>query len=161
MKELYKEWYTYLYLVGLDITNDKHLIEEKINDTLIIYTKSYDSSRSKPITFLTNIMINNINYYYLRKKNKKIILIDNYHEDCEEMCWGNDTVDVVDREKKLTIIKNNLYILGDEDRELFNKFYFELYSLEELSIYSELNINTIKSKLERAKKKIKKHIENN
>jgi len=165
MRELHNTWYTYLYGVGIKLTYDIELIEENIHDTLIIYSESYDETRSKPITFLTRVMMNNI-IKQLERRNKLILIEEfptsEYNTQYQFQNWedSEDWEDLEDNKNKLKLIKDNLYILNDTNRDIFNKYYFDLYSLDELVQEFNLNLSNVKNRLHHSKKKIKKQIEN-
>ncbi len=93
------------------------------------------------------------------RRKKKIPIQQIENED--EYSYIQDSVEtysqIFSADKKM-IIDNALSCLDNESRAIVNLFYYEEFSLEEISDLVNSNINTVKSKLFRARQKMKSAI---
>jgi len=123
-------------------------IDDAIQETMIQTYKSIKSLR-KPESFkswIIRILINNCNKIY--KKQKKFISyeqhLDNYLDDNRQNLIQTD-IDFY------LLMK----FLNDDERTAITLYYLENYNIKEISKILKTNENTIKTRLSRAKKKIK------
>lgn len=125
-------------------------IDDAIQETMLKAFKSIKKLKNEEYfkTWIIKILINNCNNIY-RKKKKKEILIEDYSKELK-----SETNKLEHVEKKLdfySIIK----ILDYEEKIILVLYYMENFTTKEISKIIKLNSNTVKSKLLRAKNKLK------
>lgn len=127
-------------------------INEAVQETIIEAFKSINKLRNIEYfkTWIIKILINNCNKIY--KQNRKNNLVD--YENVVEIDNRNNI------ENKINDL--DFYILIDilnyEERIIITLYYLEEFTTKEISKILDKPEGTIKSKLSRAKVKIKKHI---
>lgn len=127
-------------------------INEAVQETIIEAFKSINKLRNIEYfkTWIIKILINNCNKIY--KQNRKNNLVD--YENVVEIDNRNNI------ENKINDL--DFYILIDilnyEERIIITLYYLEEFTTKEISKILNKPEGTIKSKLSRAKVKIKKHI---
>ncbi len=147
-----------LYKICVTRLNNEHDIDDAIQETMLqAYEKIHqlhDNSKFKAWTI--KILINNCNLIYKRKK-KTILLNDEnnifeYLEKSENL--GN-----------INLIENTLDFyklisgLTYKEKIILILYYAEDFSINEISKILNMNENTVKTKIRRAKEKIKSKIE--
>lgn len=145
-----------LYRIGKTRLNDDNDIGDAIQETMI---KSYKNIRKlknneKFKSWIIKILINECNSIY-KKRRKKQILFDKISE---ENLINNQIDSIQESDLNMdfeTLIKN----LNYEEKLVITLFYSNKCSCNEISDILNMNINTVKSKLNRAKEKIKKYYE--
>lgn len=101
-------------------------------------------------TWIIKILINQCNKIY-KKKYKQAILFNKSVEKIE-IAEGQDDMNNVENKLDFeTVLKNLTY----EDRLLITLYYNSQFSIKEIAELLNSNVNTIKSRLLRIKKKIK------
>lgn len=100
-------------------------------------------------TWIIKILINKCNDIY-RSKGRISIYIDN--TDVEDKYEKDD---VSDLENKLSF-EDIIKILDKEDRTIITLYYNNDFSIKQISEILKMNENTVKTRLSRAKSKIKK-----
>lgn len=123
-------------------------IDDAIQETMIKAFKSIKKLKNEEYfkTWIIKILINNCNNIYRKKKE---ILIEDYSKELK-----SETNKLEHVEKKLdfySIIK----ILDYEEKIILVLYYMENFTTKEISKIIKLNSNTVKSKLLRAKNKLK------
>ena len=123
-------------------------IDDAIQETMLKAFKSIKKLKNEEYfkTWIIKILINNCNNIYRKKKE---ILIEDYSKELK-----SETNKLEHVEKKLdfySIIK----ILDYEEKIILVLYYMENFTTKEISKIIKLNSNTVKSKLLRAKNKLK------
>lgn len=144
-----------LYKIAKTRLSSDYDIRDAIQETMIIvYTnlkKLKDNSKFK--SWVIKILINECNKIYKKNKNKnkinKSIILESFDNSDNSIQEANSKIDF------------NMLIncLDYEERIIITLFYNNSYSCLEISKILNKNINTIKSKLNRARNKIKKNYE--
>lgn len=141
-----------LYRIAKTRLNNDDDISDAIQETIIKAYKKLkklkDNSKFK--SWIIKILINECNLIY--KKQKKQINICNKVEDDISLDIENDFMYGLNSRLNFELLINKL---DYEERLIVTLFYNSLYSCNEISGILNLNINTVKSKLRRAKEKIK------
>lgn len=139
--------------------NNKEVAEDLTQD---IFVKCYNSlhtykGKSKLKTWLWRIAINHCKDYLKSWYNKKIILTGNestyigvQKESVEQ------TVIQQDEDQRLASAVMNLPI---KYREVIYLFYFEELPIKEIAVVIEVNENTVKTRLRKAKELLKARLE--
>ncbi len=137
---------TSMYRVAFGILRTEEEISDAISNTVIIVFEKMHTLKNEEFfkTWLTRILINEC--YKICKQNKKII----YLENCDQSNFSyNDTY--TDFETR------NLIKRLDKDlREVVVLYYFEDFSVKEISKIVKIPEGTVKSRLSRARKELEK-----
>lgn len=133
----------------LDIEDD---ICDAIQETMIIGYQNLKKLKEDKYfkTWIIKILINECNKIY-KKKNKQKIL---FNKSVEITAVTESQVDMNYIDNKVdfeTVLENLTY----EDRLLITLYYNSQFSIKEIAKLIKSNVNTVKSKLLRVKKKIK------
>ncbi len=151
IEQLIDTYSDYLYRIAYIYTKDRTAAEEVVQDVfLIYYRKSHQFQGNATLkTYLVKMTINR-SYDYLRSwKNKKHIVL--------EMIKGSAKgVEQLYVEKELRgEITAAVLTLPIKDREVLLLYYYEEMTLAEIAELLELAVSTVKSRLQRAREKLK------
>lgn len=133
---------------------DDNDIEDIIQDTMIQTFKKikFLKNSQKFKSWIIKILINNCNNYYrIKSRNKEIDFNYSYYKELSQ-----NNIDIVDDDINFYQL---LSILEYEERIIIILYYSERFTLKEISKILKINENTIKTKIRRAKDKIKEDIE--
>lgn len=135
-----------LYRVAFSILRTEEEIYDAIsNTTVIVFEKIHTLKKEEFFkTWLTRILINEC--YKIYNQNKKIIYLENCN--IEKLTYHDTYVDFETRK----IIEN----LNQELKEIVVLYYFEDFSVKEISKILEIPEGTVKSRLSRARKELEK-----
>ena len=144
-----------VYTLALRMLKHREEAEEVAQDVFIKVFKSLDKFKgdSKFSTWIYRVTYNtcldNI------KKNKKYlndVAIDEY--TFNKLDTIDNALDNIIKEEKNVLIKNCINKLPEDSSALLTLFYFEELSLDEISKIINVEANTVKVKLFRARKKL-------
>ena len=135
-----------LYRVAFSILRTEDEINDAISNTTVIVFEKIHTLKNEEYfkTWLTRILINEC--YKIYNQNKKIIYLENY--DQEKLTY-NDTYVVDD-------IKNVIKNLDKDLKQIVILYYFEDFSVKEISKIIKIPEGTVKSRLSRARKELEK-----
>lgn len=135
-----------LYRVAFSILRTEDEINDAISNTTVIVFEKIHTLKNEEYfkTWLTRILINEC--YKIYNQNKKIIYLKNY--DQEKLTY-NDTY--VDED-----IKNLIKKLDKDLKQIVILYYFEDFSVKEISKIVKIPEGTVKSRLSRARKELEK-----
>ena len=133
-----------MYLIAKSKLKDEEDIADAIQETILSCYKNLKKLRDKKLfkTWLIRILINECNK--IHRQNKKIIYLENYNQT--DLVYNDKYDDFGVRQaiKKL-----------DEDlKTMVILYYFEEFSVKEISEIQKLPEGTVKSRLSRARKKL-------
>ena len=136
-----------MYRVAFSILKTEEEISDAIsNTTVIVFEKMHTLKNAEFFkTWLIRILINECNK--IHRQNKKIIYLENYNQT--DLVYNDKYDDFGVRQaiKKL-----------DEDlKTMVILYYFEDFNIKEISEIQKLPEGTVKSRLSRARKKIRKY----
>ncbi len=143
-----------LYRIGKTRLSDDNDICDAIQETMIKayrhINKLKDNSMFK--SWIIKILINECNSIY-KKKNKKKMLFEKASIE-ESIHIKSDIIQNIVSDIDFEILVEKL---NYEEKLIVTLFYNSRYSYSEISNILDMNINTVKSKLKRAKEKVKKY----
>ena len=143
-----------LYRIAKVRLSDENDICDAIQETIIIaYKKLHrlkDNSKFK--SWIIKILINECNYKY-RKDKKQENIFDRVK--CNHIVT-DDSIENADTKLNFDILISKL---DYEERLIITLYYNSMFSCSEIAQILHMNVNTIKSKLNRAKSKLKKYYE--
>ena len=133
-----------MYRVAFSILKTEEEISDAISSTTIIVFEKIHTLKNVEFfkTWLIRILINECNK--IHRQNKKIVYLDNYNQT--DLVYNDKYEDFGVRQaiKKL-----------DEDlKTIVILYYFEEFSIKEISEIQKLPEGTVKSRLSRARKKL-------
>jgi RNA polymerase sigma-70 factor (ECF subfamily) len=145
-----------LYRIARSKLTDLDDINDAIQETIIKSYKKLNKLQNIDTfkSWIIKILINECNQIY-RKKSKKNSLINKLYKS-NSMEYNEDSIHSID--SKLDFEKL-LYSLSTDEKLIITLFYNSNYSCSEISKILNMNINTVKSKIARAKEKIRKEFE--
>jgi len=135
-----------MYRVAFGILRTEEEISDAVSNTVVIVFEKIQTLKNENFfkTWLTRILINEC--YKIYKQNKKIIYLENCNQ---ETLIHNDTY--TDFETR-NLIKN----LSEDLREIVVLYYFEDFSVKEISKIVKIPEGTVKSRLSRARQELEK-----
>ena len=151
IEQLIDTYSDYLYRIAFIYTKDRLVAEEVIQDVFFnYYNKSHQFAGNATLkTYLVKMTINR-SYDYLRSwKNKKQVLL----EMIQGSTKGTEQL-YVEKEMRGEITAA-VMTLPVKDREVLLLYYYEEMTVSEISQLLELSVSTVKSRLQRAREKLK------
>ena len=139
-----------LYRVAFGILKNDDEIYDAISATTVkVFENIHTLKKEKYVkTWITRILINEC--YKICNKNKKIIYLENVQQ---KNLVHNDTHEELE-------FKNLIRNLNDELKEIVILYYFEDFSIKEISKIIKIPEGTVKTRLSRARKKLEETILN-
>ena len=144
-----------VYTLAMRILRNKEDAEEISQDTFI---KAYQSigkfkGESKLSTWVYKIAYHKCLDYVKKNKRKPQTSSLEWHEqDC--FTPAEEDWDILETQEKRYLINQALAQLPGEDGVLLTLFYFEAFSLKEISGIMNLTLNTTKVRLHRSRKRL-------
>ena len=147
--------YTSIINMSSNILKDED-IEEIISDVFFILWKNKDKlKRTDKVNFyLVGIAKNLLKEKYRKqKKNLNIDVYENY--------FANDKTleEIYEENAKMQILQKGLNALSDSDKKIFILFYYGNKKSKEIAKEMNMNEITVRSRLHRIKKQIKKDLD--
>lgn len=138
-----------LYKIARMRLNNDYDICEAVQSTMILAYKHIKKVKNTNYlkTWIVRILINECKKIY--KKNKKQILEDT---QMEEVIDTKNDYDLVNSELNFNLL---LRTLDYEERQILILYYSSVFSIKEVSNILHINENTVKTKMRKAKSKLK------
>ncbi len=153
-----REHTSYVYTSILNMSHtalSNEDIEEIISDVFFILWKNKDKLKysDKLSFYLVGIARNLLKEKY--RSQKQNLNIDDY----ENYLSNNKTLDELYEENiSIMILQKRLNLLNDNDRKIFRLFYYGNKKTKEIAKDMDMNEITVRSRLHRIKKQIKKDL---
>ena len=144
-----------VYTLAIRMLKQREEAEEVAQDTFVKVFKSLDKFKgdSKFSTWIYKITYNTcLDRIKKNKKHLKDVAIDEF--TFNKLDSIDNALEHMIKEEKHALIKNCIYKLPEDSSALLTLFYFEELSLEEISQIVNVEANTVKVKLFRARKKL-------
>ncbi|MFF5995634.1 sigma-70 family RNA polymerase sigma factor [Lysinibacillus sp. KU-BSD001] len=152
IQQLIHTYSDYLYRVAFIYTKDASAAEEVVQDVFFNYYRkqSQFKGEAKLKTYLVKMTINR-SYDYLRSwKNKRLVLLEKIHgkpsATTEQLLLNMEMRGEVTRAVLALPVKY---------REVIVLYYYEDFSIGEISALTSVSESALKSRLQRARKKLK------
>lgn len=144
-----------LYFIAKSRLENEEDIKDVIQETICQTYKNLKNLKniSKFDTWIVTILINNCNQLY--RKNKKYSYTIYEKDSINKLHSINEYVET---DTKIDFL-HLLNLLNEDDRTIFVLYYSDNYTTNQISKILKINENTIKSKIKRAKEKIRNNIE--
>lgn len=143
-----------LYRIAKTRLNDDHDINDAIQETMINAYKHLKNLKDNATfkSWIIKILINECNKIYKKKsKNQKLFEKITIEENI------NTKVSSIENINSKMDFELMISQLNYEEKLIVTLFYNNKYSCNEISNILNMNVNTVKSKLSRAKEKVKKY----
>ncbi|WP_299126023.1 sigma-70 family RNA polymerase sigma factor [uncultured Winogradskyella sp.] len=144
-----------VYTLALRMLKHREEAEEVAQDTFIKVFKSLDKFKgdSKFSTWIYRVAYNTcLDNIKKNKKHLNDVAIDEYNFN--KLDTIDNALDNMIKEEKSVLIKKCINKLPEDSSALLTLFYFEELSLDEISKIINIEANTVKVKLFRARKKL-------
>ena len=144
-----------VYTLALRMLKHREEAEEVAQDTFIKVFKSLHKFKgdSKFSTWIYRVAYNTcLDNIKKNKKHLSNVAIDEY--TFNKLDTIDNALDNIIKEEKSVLIKNCINKLPEDSSALLTLFYYEELSLDEISKIINVEVNTVKVKLFRARKKL-------
>ena len=159
IEKLYNDFYSYVYMII--INNSKGYlkdedIEEILTDTFFVIWKNRDKlKKERPIKPYIAGITKNLIKEKMRKNNNLSNLIE-YEKDIQNI---SETNFFTEEREEIFLLKDSVEKLKDEDKKIFELYYYQNQKIKEISLLLNISETNIKQRLCRIRKKIKKSLE--
>ena len=145
--------YTIIQNMSANIFNQED-IEEIISDTFFILWKNQNKiDKEKSLSSYIAGIARNLVKERLRKTNKNII------NDLECDFFDIQMIDLeYENREKIEIIKNTMGKMKEQDKDIFNLYYYGNRKINEISKILKITELNVKSRLHRIRKKLKNEL---
>jgi RNA polymerase sigma-70 factor (ECF subfamily) len=159
--DLVTRYQNFVFTLALRYTPVREDAEEIAQDVFVKAYKALKDFRgeSKFSTWLYSI-VNSTAITFLRKKKLDVRSLDNEHvyEQAESKDSGT-SANQVEVKSKVEMVSKAIQLLSADDAKLITLFYKAEQSLEEIAQIMNLETNTVKVKLHRARTRLKEKME--
>ena len=159
--DLVTRYQNFVFTLALRYTPVREDAEEIAQDVFVKAYKALKDFRgeSKFSTWLYSI-VNSTSITFLRKKKLDISSLDNEHvfEQAESKDSGM-SANQVEVKSKVEMVTKAIQVLSPDDAKLITLFYKAEQSLEEIARILNMETNTVKVKLHRARTRLKEKME--
>ena len=141
-----------LYIIAKTKLQDDNDVADAIQETIISCYQNIRKLRNNKFfkTWLIKILINECNKIYIKRKR--------YNTSYDEEEFSKKLIFEENFLKNMNF-ENLIKDLKDDEKLILTLYYYEDYSTKEISKILKINENTIRSKLARAKSKLKNQYE--
>lgn len=159
--ELVKRYQNFVFTIALKYAPGREDAEEIAQDVFVKAYKALKDFRgdSKFSTWLYSI-VNSTAITFLRKKKLDTHSLDREHVfEMADNQVSNADANAVERKSKVAMVTKAIELLSPDDARLITLFYKAEQSLEEISRILNMETNTVKVKLHRARTRLKEKME--
>lgn len=149
--QIMNEHSRYLVRIAYLYVKDWSTAEDVVQEVFITYFRKSDQFRNEASlkTYLSKMTANRSKDYLRSWKHKKDVLFDTVFASVK------GTEEVLLEQERLAALEKNLFQLPLKYREPLILFYYDEQSITEIAGYLQLNENTVKTRLRRAKHQLK------
>lgn len=159
--ELVKRYQNFVFTLALRYTPVREDAEEIAQDVFVKAYRALKNFRgdSKFSTWLYSI-VNSTSITFLRKKKIDTHSLDNEQvfELADSQASGMNT-NQMEQKSKVAMVTRAIELLSPDDAKLITLFYKAEQSLEEIASILDIETNTVKVKLHRARQRLKEKME--
>jgi len=159
LDRLYNEYVQVLFVYGLQFTSDRELVKDCIQDVFVkLYeTKNQLHDVDNVSTYLRIALKNRIINSLKREKILSKYISTSAFSDIDESTAEQKLEYSEEEQHNRNLIETIFKILTPQQKKIVQYRYIEDLSLEEISILTKINYQSVQNSLQRAIKKIKKH----
>jgi RNA polymerase sigma factor (sigma-70 family) len=159
--ELVKRYQNFVFTIALRYTPVREDAEEIAQDTFVKAYKALKDFRgdSKFSTWLYSI-VNSTSITFLRKKKLETHSLDQEHvfESADNQV-SDQRANLVEQKSRVAMVSKAINLLSPDDAKLITLFYKAEQSLDEIAHILNMETNTVKVKLHRARQRLKEKME--
>lgn len=162
IEKLVNDYSGYIYTIIKNMVNDLLSEEDKeeiISDVLFAVWKNREKiDEAMPLKPYIAGITKNIVKNALRKKNNKVVLIDN--EEQEKYISSTINIEeMYETSETIRILEQKLNQLGKENIKIFKMYYYNNMKAKEIAQKLNITEDNVTIKLHRTRKKLKKELE--
>lgn len=152
-EKLIKNSQNELYRIAKIKLDNEDDISDIIQSTILLAYKNYSNLKEKKYfnTWLIRILINQCNKFY-KKKSRDSNFLNNMNISAENI-YSDSFINKVNSSIDFKLLLKNL---NETEQIIISLYYSENFSCHDIADILDMNINTIRSHIKRAKDKIKK-----
>ncbi|MGN8644650.1 sigma-70 family RNA polymerase sigma factor [Gracilibacillus sp. HCP3S3_G5_1] len=141
--------------LAFQYVKDREIAKDMVQNTFIKCYQNLEQFRNEASikTWLYRITINECKDHLKSWYNRKI-QVKNFLENTLTSLFFS-TEDKVMREEEQNTIRDCIFSLPYKYREVIFLYYYKSCTIEEIAIITEVNLNTVKTRLRRAKQRLK------
>ncbi|WP_163582925.1 sigma-70 family RNA polymerase sigma factor [Gracilibacillus saliphilus] len=142
-----------LVRLAFQYVKDKELAKDMVQNTFVKCYKNLEQFRNEASikTWLYRIAINECKDH-LRSWHNRKVQAKNFVENTLTIFSAESKVMEAEEQNE---IKDCIFSLPKKYREVIFLYYYKSFTLEEIAIITEVNLNTVKTRLTRAKQRLK------
>ena len=159
--ELVKRYQNFVFTIALKYTPIREDAEEIAQDAFVKAYRALKDFRgdSKFSTWLYTI-VNSTSITFLRKKKLNVQSLDNEHVfEAADSQMSDSKANSIEQKSKVAMVAKAIDLLSPDDARLITLFYKAEQSLEEIAKIMNMETNTVKVKLHRARTRLKEKME--
>ncbi|QTD39436.1 sigma-70 family RNA polymerase sigma factor [Sporosarcina sp. Te-1] len=155
MEQIMDEHSRYLVRIAYLYVKNWSTAEDIVQEVFVAYFQKSGQFRQEASlrTYLTRMTANRSKDYLRSWKHKKDVLLGAAYSSTK------GAEDVLLEQEQLVSLRKNLFQLPLKYREPLILYYYDEQSIAEIASYLELNENTVKTRLRRAKQQLKEFFE--
>ncbi|MGD6802790.1 sigma-70 family RNA polymerase sigma factor [Rossellomorea vietnamensis] len=159
LEQIMKEYGDELVRLAYSYVKDVDIAKDITQNAFVKCYQKLDSFRgdSKMKTWLYRITINECKDHLKSWNHKKVRVMDYIQENTKSMLPSAESS--VFKEAKNQEIKNIVLSLPKKYREVLYLYYYDSLNIEEVAEVTDLGVNTVKTRLRRAKQRLKIKLE--
>lgn len=159
--ELVKRYQNFVFTIALRYTPVREDAEEIAQDAFVKAYRALKDFRgdSKFSTWLYSI-VNSTSITFLRKKKLDTQSLDNEHVfEVADNQVADSRANQVEQKSKVAMVTKAIELLSADDAKIITLFYKAEQSLDEIARILDMETNTVKVKLHRARQRLKEKME--
>lgn len=151
MDQIMNEHSRYLVRIAYLYVKNWSTAEDVVQEVFVTYFQKSDQFRNEASlkTYLTKMTANRAKDYLRSWKHKKDVLFDTI------FVATKSTEELLIEQQRLALLEKHLFQLPLKYREPLILFYYDEQSIADIARYLQLNENTVKTRLRRAKQQLK------
>ena len=155
IEQIMNEHSRYLVRIAYLYVKNWSTAEDVVQEVFVTYFQKSDQFRNEASlkTYLTKMTANRSKDYLRSWKHKKDVVFDTIFTSVK------GTEEVLLKQERLAALEKNLFQLPLKYREPLILFYYDEQSITEIAGYLQLNENTVKTRLRRAKQQLKAYFD--
>jgi len=155
INQIVDEHSNYLVRIAYLYVKNWSTAEDIVQEVFVTYFQKSDQFRNEASlkTYLTKMAANRAKDYLRSWKHKKDVLFDTIFVSTK------GAEEIMLEQERLATLEKNLFQLPLKYREPLILFYYDEQSIAEIANYLQLNENTVKTRLRRAKQQLKEFFE--
>lgn len=157
MEQLYREHYRLMFATAWKYSDNKDIVEDIVSDGCVSLMKNLHTLRTldshKLKAYIVTTIRNTSFDYFDKQKNNRVIPIDN--EGIENLTNKQDLEKKVFLQEELASVCEAIDMLSQKEQQVMRMKFFMDLSDEEIAERVGISVNSIRSYISRARKRLK------